>query len=150
MRLFLTMIVLSLFFAFPASADDSPVDLTNVDRTIAREPDYQSQPYYALLVFGPQAKQRSWLVIDGDSIAYIDRNGNGDLTDAGERVDLDVEATNKIKLGGSNAYKAMHVFPLGKIGGTNLTFHLGVQNPDFDASKNDFYRDLFREWDQKK
>jgi len=150
MRLILTTAVLSLVFAIPASADDALVDLTKVDRTITREPDYQSQPHYALLVFGPQAKQRSWLVIDGESVAYIDRNGNGDLTDAEDRVDLDREATDKIKLGGSNAYRAMHVFPLGEIGGTKLSFKLWVRNPDFDASQHDFYRDKFREWDQKK
>jgi hypothetical protein len=38
-----------------------------------------------LLVFGPQAKTRVWLVRDGDTL-YVDRNGNGDLTEAGEKV----------------------------------------------------------------
>jgi hypothetical protein len=64
----------------------APADLTKVNRTIAKEPAYVSkQPRYCLLVFGPQAATRVWLVIDGDFL-YIDRNGNGDLTEPGERV----------------------------------------------------------------
>jgi hypothetical protein len=38
-------------------------------------------------VFGPEAKTRVWLVLDGD-VLYVDRNGNGDLTEDGERVPL--------------------------------------------------------------
>ena len=34
------------------------VDLTKVDRLIAKEPKYQNQPRYALLVFGPKADRR--------------------------------------------------------------------------------------------
>jgi hypothetical protein len=62
-------------------------DLTKVDRSIRKEPVYQSKsPRYCLLVIGPQARTRIWLVLDGD-VLYIDRNGNGDLTDKGERVE---------------------------------------------------------------
>jgi len=36
-------------------------DLTKIDRTIAKEPAYQSRtPKYGLLVFGPEAKSRAW------------------------------------------------------------------------------------------
>jgi hypothetical protein len=60
-------------------------DLTRIDRSIAREPAYQSRtPQYCLLVFGAQAKTRVWLVRDGN-VLYADRNGNGDLTEKGER-----------------------------------------------------------------
>src|SRR5262245_9878898 len=60
-------------------------ELKKIDRTIAREPTYTSKhPKYCLLVFGPQAK-RVWLVADGDFL-HVDRNGNGDLTEAGKRV----------------------------------------------------------------
>jgi hypothetical protein len=61
------------------------VDLSKVPRTIGREPAYRSKPRYCLLVFGPDAKTRVWLVQDGDTL-YVDRNGNGDLTEAGEKV----------------------------------------------------------------
>jgi hypothetical protein len=56
------------------------------DRTIAREPVYETgAPKYLLLVFGPEGKTRVWLVLDGDKL-LMDRNANGDLTEAGERV----------------------------------------------------------------
>jgi hypothetical protein len=63
------------------------VDLAKIARTIAKEPKYQSKPKYCLLVFGPEAKTRVWLVLDPDArLLYVDRNGNGDLTEKGERV----------------------------------------------------------------
>jgi hypothetical protein len=62
------------------------LDLTTIDRTIGKEPVYESkEPQYCLLVFGPEAKVRVWLVLDGD-VLYVDRNGNGDLTDPGDRM----------------------------------------------------------------
>jgi len=55
-----------------------------IDRTVAKEPPYATKsPSYCLLLFGPQAKARVWLVLDGDKL-YVDRNGNGDLTERGE------------------------------------------------------------------
>jgi hypothetical protein len=68
------------------SAPVVAADLTEIDRTITKEPAYQSKaPKYCLLVLGPGAKTRVWLVLDGDTL-YIDRNGNGDLSDKGERI----------------------------------------------------------------
>jgi hypothetical protein len=78
----------------------SPVvgDLGTIERKIAKEPAYRSkEPRYCLLVFGPKAETRLWLVLDlphdplkekpgaGDSL-YADRNGDGDLTDPKERI----------------------------------------------------------------
>ncbi|MFL5243186.1 MAG: hypothetical protein ACJ8FY_13860 [Gemmataceae bacterium] len=63
-------------------------DLAKIERRIAKEPAYQTKsPKYCLLVFGPDAKDRAWLVQDGDTL-YVDRNGNGDLTEAGKQVKL--------------------------------------------------------------
>lgn len=59
-------------------------DLTKIDRTIHKEPTYEGRPKYCLLVFGLEAKTRVWLVLDGETL-YVDRNGNGDLTEEGER-----------------------------------------------------------------
>jgi hypothetical protein len=60
--------------------------LTRIERTIRKEPPYQSkEPKYCLIVIGPEAKTRVWLVHDGDAL-YVDRNGNGDLTEPGEKV----------------------------------------------------------------
>ena len=62
-------------------------DLAVVERSLKREPVFESgRPRYCLLVFGPEATQRVWLVVDGKYL-YADycngdvlglvRNGNG-------------------------------------------------------------------------
>jgi hypothetical protein len=56
-----------------------------IDRSIGKQPTYRTGPQYGLLVFGPEGRDRIWLVRDGD-VLYVDRNGNGDLTDPGEKV----------------------------------------------------------------
>jgi hypothetical protein len=62
-------------------------DLTKIERTLIKEPIYQTKtPKYGLLAFGVDAKIRVWVVLDGD-VMYLDRNGNGDLTESGKRVD---------------------------------------------------------------
>jgi len=90
MRAFvLPLAAVGLWFGPPpaSAADPSKFDLAQVERTIAKEPSYNSKaPRYCLLVFGADAKFRVWLVQDGD-LLYVDRNGNGDLTEAGERVE---------------------------------------------------------------
>jgi hypothetical protein len=64
-------------------------DLTKIDRRIASEPVYRSRsPKYCLLVFGSKAQTRVWLVLDRDTL-YVDRNGNGNLTEEDERVGSD-------------------------------------------------------------
>src|SRR6266566_9087745 len=75
----------ALAAALLATGPAGAADLAKVDRTIAKEPAYKGQPKYCLLVFGPEAKARVWLVQDGDTL-YVDRNGNGDLTEKGEKV----------------------------------------------------------------
>jgi hypothetical protein len=61
------------------------VDLSKVDRTIKKEPAYRSKPKYCLLVFGPDARHRVWLVVDDDML-YVDKKGNSDLTAPGSAV----------------------------------------------------------------
>jgi hypothetical protein len=87
----LSPVLFVLLLAGPASA----ADLTKIDRTLRKEPVYQSKsPKYGLLVFGPKADTRVWLVLDlgepfdkdSKNILYVDRNGDGDLTDPDERV----------------------------------------------------------------
>lgn len=68
-------------WALPAAA----ADLAKIDRSLAKEPAYRNKPKYCLLVFGPDANTRVWLVRDGDTL-YVDKNGNGDLTEEGERL----------------------------------------------------------------
>jgi len=63
------------------------VDYDKIERSIVKEPMYRTgKPEYALLVFGPEARHRIWIVADGDTI-YLDRNRDGDLTKADERFE---------------------------------------------------------------
>jgi hypothetical protein len=71
-----------------SSLASAAVDLTEIERKIVKEPAYRTKPKYCLLVLGPEAKTRIWLVQDGDTL-YVDRNGNGDLTEPGEKVIAD-------------------------------------------------------------
>jgi hypothetical protein len=77
---FLTFGVALLLLVTPAALT---ADLAKIDRTIRKEPAYHSKPKYFLLAFGPEAKKRVWVVLDGEDF-YVDRNGNGDLTETGE------------------------------------------------------------------
>jgi hypothetical protein len=110
---------LTMFALFVAEA--SAADLSKVERTIAKEPAYRSKPKYCLLVFGPEAKTRVWLVQDGDSL-YVDRNGNGDLTEPGKKVvaekrDGAEEGEYTFKVGevrdGDRLHKGLHVLVMG-------------------------------------
>ncbi|MBX9625401.1 MAG: hypothetical protein K2X82_16465, partial [Gemmataceae bacterium] len=62
-----------------------PDALTKIDRTIKKEPEYADTPVYLLAVVGPEAKFKVWVVLAG-KVLYVDRNGNGDLTEDGEAV----------------------------------------------------------------
>jgi hypothetical protein len=61
-------------------------DLAAIKREIAKEPKYQATPRYCLLVFGTEAATRVWVVMDGNNALFVDRNGNGDLTEPGEKL----------------------------------------------------------------
>jgi hypothetical protein len=74
-----------LMMLLVSSAASAAVDLTKIERKLVKEPAYRSKPKYCLLVLGPEARTRVWLVQDGDTL-YVDRNGNGDLTEANEKV----------------------------------------------------------------
>ena len=81
-----------LALALPGEAPAA--DLRKVERAIRKEPAYKTKdPRYCLLVFGPKADYRVWLVLDGDTL-YVDRNGNGDLTEAGESTGPEARNTD--------------------------------------------------------
>jgi hypothetical protein len=66
-----------------AGAFASAADLAKVDRKIAVAPKFATETQlYALLALGNEAETRIWFVADGEDL-YVDRNGNGDLTDDG-------------------------------------------------------------------
>jgi hypothetical protein len=59
--------------------------LDGIDRRIVKEPKYSASPRYLLLVFGAKAETKVWVVEDGENL-YVDKNGNGDLTDDGPPI----------------------------------------------------------------
>jgi hypothetical protein len=72
------------------------VDLRKIERRIVREPIYQTgKPRYCLLVFGPQAKTRVWLVLGGKALS-ADRTGKGDLTGPGKRLKNAIPRNTKL------------------------------------------------------
>src|SRR5262245_54560675 len=79
-----------LVVASPAAADGLSPDLAKIERRIGKEPVYQGKPGYLLLVFGPEAKQKVWLVRDGEKL-YVDRHGTGDLSQPACRVTGEVD-----------------------------------------------------------
>ncbi len=110
------VLVLLLAAGGPAWA----ADLAKVDRTLKKEPKYAGPPRYCLLVFGAEAKHRVWLVQDGDTL-YVDRNGNGDLTEPDKKV-----AANKRPAGDNEEGFRFEVGEL-KVGGkTHKALEVGV------------------------
>jgi hypothetical protein len=62
----------SLVLAFALAGAASAADLTKVDRRVVNEPAYKSKaPKYALLVIGPEARDRVWLVKDGEVLHVL-------------------------------------------------------------------------------
>jgi hypothetical protein len=112
------------------------VDLSQCRRSPDKEPAYRSKPRYCLLVFGPEAKTRVWLVQDGDTL-YVDRKGDGDLTAAGDKVVAEKE----------NADEVTHHFKVGDIrdgGRLHKDLHLYVVKLDRLADQDDDLKALLR------
>ncbi len=78
---FTLAVLVALAFSLHAWA----ADLAAIKRVIHKEPAYQGKPKYCLLVFGKKSDTHVWMVRDGNNF-YLDANGNGDLTEPGEKV----------------------------------------------------------------
>jgi len=115
-------------------------DTKTAKRLPAKEPVYQSKdPKYCLLTFGREGKTRVWLVFDSvpnplvpgkdKDYLYVDRNGNGDLTESGEQVQAVVhEYEQPSFLGGVPPSKAWNLeFPIGEIKDSEGTIHKDVK-----------------------
>jgi hypothetical protein len=76
---------LAVLVAVGFSLHAGAADLAAIKRVIQKEPAYQGKPKYCLLVFGKKADTHVWMVRDGKNF-YVDANGNGDLTEPGEKV----------------------------------------------------------------
>ncbi len=133
--LFTSLIMLSA----PAQA----TDLTKIERRLIKEPVYQAKPKYCLLVFGPEAKTRVWLVIDGDTL-YVDRNGNGDITEKDERIDLpafEKPSDSSSAFAGQRTVKAGHIHD-GRLSHTDL--EVTQARFDLDYKPQDRYEEIFK------
>lgn len=86
------------------AADSKPIDFAAVPRTIAKAPPVSSAARYGLFLFGANGEKRVWAILDrsaamgdgpGFDVLYLDRDADGDLTEAGETVTRKVAAANK-------------------------------------------------------
>ncbi|HVU86068.1 MAG TPA: hypothetical protein VHD36_02025 [Pirellulales bacterium] len=113
------------------------VELDKIERKIGKLPEFNSKEQrYCLLVFGPEARKRVWLVHDGP-VLFVDRNGNGDLTEPGERIEADEKSSDPkleefyFKAGDipdkSGVHKGLSV-------GWNSLDHLRDQFPELDRT----------------
>src|SRR5262245_30586313 len=74
--------LLFILFGFGVCGTDTRAgDLARIDRTLTKEPTYKAKPLYCLVAVGPEAKDRVWLVLDGETL-YVDTKGSGDITQA--------------------------------------------------------------------
>jgi hypothetical protein len=114
------------------SATADAADLSRIERVVGREPAYGAQPHYCLLVFGPEAETRIWLVMAGETL-YVSNN-IGELTGDGSR------AINPSTPGG-RWYEAGHV---SEVDGRTTHANLRVQRLD------DSYRVLVNNTNRKR
>ncbi|HWY74450.1 MAG TPA: hypothetical protein VN281_02475, partial [Verrucomicrobiae bacterium] len=64
------------------------LDLTEIDRSMVEGPvGLTKTSRYCLLVFGPKAQTRYWLILDCD-VLYLDRTGAGGRTASWEKIKL--------------------------------------------------------------
>ena|GEM_PF-4016454 len=73
-------ILFTFMLALGARAASLPLD-----RSIGEQPKYEGKACYLLLYFGEPSATRVWVAVD-DKHLYIDRNGDGKLTGADEKI----------------------------------------------------------------
>ena len=72
----------------PLFADETqalPDVLGHINRTLIKEPKYESAPKYSLMVLGSSGDVKVWMIEDGRRL-FVDKNANGDLTDDGPPI----------------------------------------------------------------
>lgn len=124
--------------------DDGTWDLTPP----TKEPKYQKEPRYALLVFGPKRETRVWMVLDGTTL-YVDRNANGDLTEPDERIEPNnpKDESNRFGNPGSHTHFDILEFTVktGASGTSKFQLNHWIRDEKF-APKTDFDKKLHAEW----
>lgn len=84
MKYLLTLGFLSMLMGSTLLADD----LADERTLLKNQPVYESEhPGYMLLVFGVETRKSVWVVTDKNCV-YIDRNSNGDITEANEKIEV--------------------------------------------------------------
>ncbi len=76
------------------SREPTPINFAKVDRTLPKLPQLVAPvPLYGLLLFGAHAEKRVWVVLDKSDakadaydVLYVDKDADGDLTGAGEKI----------------------------------------------------------------
>jgi RNA polymerase sigma factor (sigma-70 family) len=113
-----------------------------------KEPKYKNEPRYALLVFGPKRDQRVWMVLDGTTL-YVDRNGNGDLTEPDERLEPNNPKDGSNRFSGSGSHTHFDVFEFTVQAGTSGTGKFKLQHwirAENFVPKTIFDRHLHADW----
>ena len=87
----MSRLLLATLIAFSAlliadEAHASANGLGHVERTLIKEPRYESTPKYSLILLGSRGDVRVWMVEDGKRL-FVDKNANGDLTDDGPPIE---------------------------------------------------------------
>jgi hypothetical protein len=108
-----------LLFAIGAHASTNAV--SRYDRSILKEPTYQSTPRYCLITLGDASEVKVWMVEDGKRL-FVDKNANGDLTDDGPPI----EPTSPRGIGGNRwdfEYVLDAITPANGPRSTNFVLH---------------------------
>jgi hypothetical protein len=125
----------------PAPEGESSPDEANAARALERikaeyrlkkEPAYQGPVQYCLLLLGRKAQTRLWLASDGKTM-YVDKNGDGDLTQPGEAVPFKPD-----KDGGFASLMADR-FPGHAGGGSHTRLHIAVRQRDWQNNKGGYW-----------
>jgi hypothetical protein len=113
-----------------------------------KEPRYQYEPRYALLVFGPKRQQRVWMVLDGTTL-YVDKNANGDLTEPEERLEPNNPKDDSNRFGGSGSHTHFDVFEFtvqaGATGTSKFQLNHWIRAENF-TPKTDFDKQWHAKW----
>jgi hypothetical protein len=134
-----------LVWALPAPGAEPAWDVTGP----AKEPKYQSEPRYALVVFGPKAQTRVWMVLDGP-VLYVDLNANGDLTEPGERLQRKDPKDGSNRFGNPGLYTHFDVFDFEVTawrgqGSARLSLNHWIRDEKFEP-ETDFDKMIHKDW----
>ncbi len=95
---------------------------------VRKEPPYEARVQYCLLLLGREAKTRLWLASDGKTL-FIDKNGNGDLTEPGEAVPF------------AKGFAAFMTdsFPGHKGDAPHTSLHIAVRQRDWEKNEGGYW-----------